>query len=87
MSSEKYDLRDKDESGAFTDWELAPQFSPKIPSYRDSTSNRIGRVIDRNVPMHAWTNHLQYAYFGRETPPGRSPCGRSTTRTRTPSRP
>jgi hypothetical protein len=64
MSSAKYDLSDKEDSGVFTDWELAPQFSPKIPSYRDSTSSRIGRVIDRNTPMHAWTNHLQYAYFG-----------------------
>jgi hypothetical protein len=25
---------------------------------------RIGKVIDRNIPLHGWTNHLQYAYFG-----------------------
>jgi hypothetical protein len=64
MSSPKHDLRDKSESGVFSDWELAPQFSPSIPSNRESTSTRIGRVIDRNIPFHAWTNHLQYAYFG-----------------------
>ena len=69
MSSEKYDLRDPADPGAFTDWELAPQFSPRIPSYHDSTSNRLGRVIDRNVSMHAWTNHLQYAYFGEGEAP------------------
>jgi hypothetical protein len=64
MSYPKYDLREKDESGPFSDWELAPQFSPKIPSYKESVSSKIGRVIDRNVDMHGWTNHLQYAYFG-----------------------
>jgi hypothetical protein len=69
MSSAKYDLREKDDSGAFTDWELAPQFSPKIPSNRESVSNRISHVLDRNVSMHGWTSHLQYAYFGEgETP-------------------
>ncbi|MBI3857916.1 MAG: hypothetical protein HY293_19735 [Planctomycetes bacterium] len=64
MSYPKHDLRDKDDPGVFADWELAPQFSPLIPSYKESTSNRIGKVIDRNVPFHAWTSHLQYAYFG-----------------------
>lgn len=64
MSSPKYDLREKEESGAFSDWELAPQFSPSIPCYREPVSNRIGKVIDRNIALHAWTSHLQYAYFG-----------------------
>lgn len=64
MSSPKYDLREKDDSGNFSDWELAPQFSQRIPSDPDTVSTRIGRVIDRNTPMHAWTNHLQYVYFG-----------------------
>lgn len=69
MSSPKYDLRDKDDPGPFSDWELAPQFRPAIPSYKESTSNRIGRVIDRNVPFHAWTTHLQAAYFGESDIP------------------
>jgi len=69
MSSLKQDMRESETNGAWNDWELAPQFSPKIASYRDSTSNRIGRVFDRNIPMHGWTNHLQYAYFADgETP-------------------
>jgi len=69
MNSAKYDLREREESGSFSDWELAPQFSPSIPSNRESTSNRIGRIFDRSVSMHGWTNHLQYAYFGEgETP-------------------
>lgn len=69
MSEAKHDLRDPDDAGVFGDWELAPQFSPKIPSYKDTISNRIGRVIDRNVPMHGWTSHLQYAYFGESEAP------------------
>src|SRR5579863_8289735 len=64
MSSPKYDLREKEESETFTDWELAPQFSPSIPCYRESTSNRIGMMVDRNLPFHGWATHLQYAYFG-----------------------
>jgi hypothetical protein len=64
MSSPVHDLRDKDNPGVFSDWELAPQFSPKIPSYKDSVSTRIGKVIDRNIAFHGWTTHLQYAYFG-----------------------
>lgn len=69
MSSPKYDLREKDDSAVFSDWELAPQFSPSIPSNRESTSNRIGHVIDRNLALHGWTSHLQYAYYGEsETP-------------------
>jgi hypothetical protein len=48
----------------FADWELAPQFRPSIPSDKESTSARIGHVIDRNIPFHGWTSHLQYAYFG-----------------------
>lgn len=64
MSSPTHDLREKADSGTFSDWELAPQFSPKIPSYKETVSHRIGKVIDRNIPFHGWTNHLQYAYFG-----------------------
>lgn len=69
MSSSKYDLREKDDAGPFADWELAPQFRPSIPSYKDSVSNRVGRVIDRNIPFHGWTSHLQYAYFGEGDTP------------------
>jgi hypothetical protein len=69
MSSPKQDMRESEANGAFNDWELAPQFVPNIPSYRESTSSRIGKVIDRNIAMHGWTSHLQYAYFGEgETP-------------------
>lgn len=69
MSYPKHDLREKDDPGVFSDWELAPQFSPKIPPYKDSISNRIGRVIDRNMSLHGWTSHLQYAYFGESGTP------------------
>jgi hypothetical protein len=69
MSYPKHDLREKDDPGVFSDWELAPQFSPKIPPYKESISNRIGKVIDRNLSLHGWTSHLQYAYFGESGTP------------------
>jgi hypothetical protein len=69
MSSPKHDLREKEDAGVFGDWELAPQFSPKIPSYKDTVSTKIGKVIDRNIPFHGWTNHLQYVYFGESGTP------------------
>jgi hypothetical protein len=73
LSQPKHDLRDPDDPGVFSDWELAPQFWPKIPSYKDSVSARLDRVIDRNVAMHGWTNHLQYVYFGESGTPRTAP--------------
>src|SRR5262245_58643263 len=69
MSYPKYDLREKDDSGPFSDWELAAQFSPRIPCYRESVFARIGEVIDLNVALHEWMNHLHYAYFGEADVP------------------
>src|SRR5439155_26603914 len=42
---------------------LLPQFVPPIPANKAEASQKIGRLIDRNVPFTAWTNHLQQAYF------------------------
>lgn len=68
MSSPKRDLRE-DEEYAFNHSALAPQFFPSIPCYRETASNRIGKVFDRHSPFHGWSMHLQYAYFGDgETP-------------------
>lgn len=68
MSSPKRDLREKEEM-AFNHSELAPQFFPWIPCYRRSISDRIDRVIDRNVEFRAWSVHLQNAYFGESGTP------------------
>jgi len=68
MSSPKRDLRENEEY-AFNHAALAPQFNPSIPCYKETVSNRLGKVFDRNSGFHGWSTHLQYAYFGEgETP-------------------
>ncbi len=68
MNSPKRDLRE-DEEYAFFHSALTPQFVPKIPCYRETASNRIGKILDRNSGFHGWSTHLQVAYFGEgETP-------------------
>src|SRR5262249_2091746 len=48
---------------------LVPQFSPRIPCYKEEVSKRIGRVVDRNVDFNGWTGHLQIAYYGNTSIP------------------
>ena len=48
---------------------LLPQFVPPIPANKAEASQKIGRLIDRNVPFTAWTNHLQQAYFDQTSIP------------------
>ncbi len=48
---------------------LLPQFTPRIPSYPADVSQRLGYVVQRNVPFSAWSNHLQVAYFGTKSIP------------------
>ncbi len=62
MSSERHDLRQKKEYRA-NHPALVPQFVPHIPCYRASCADRIGLVIERNLPFAAWTRHLRVAYF------------------------
>jgi hypothetical protein len=68
MSSAKHDLSDGDEF-RFNHPALVPQFSPRIPCYREEVSRRIGFVVERNVPFLGWANHLQLAYFGQTSIP------------------
>jgi hypothetical protein len=63
LSSPRHDLSSEKEF-AFNHPGLAPQFSPRIPCYRASLSQKIGTVIGRNVPMLGWADHLRIAYFG-----------------------
>lgn len=69
MSSPKHDLRESEEF-KFNHSGLVPQFSPSIPCYREETSRRIGKVVERNVAFNGWTAHLQAAYFGNSNIPG-----------------
>jgi hypothetical protein len=68
MSSSKHDLRGEEEF-RFNHAALVPQFSPRIPCYREDTSDRLKIVIERNVPFESWTNHLQHAYFEHNSIP------------------
>ncbi|NQT16978.1 MAG: hypothetical protein HQ582_29745 [Planctomycetes bacterium] len=62
MSSERRDLKSKKER-PFSHPRLIPQFSPRIPSYRESVLGKVGIVLGRELPFIGWTNHLQVAYF------------------------
>ena len=68
MSSPKHDLREKEEF-KFNHEKLVPQFSPAIPCYRKETSERLGYVVERNVPFNGWSTHLQTTYFGSTSIP------------------
>lgn len=62
MSSKRRDLQ-IDKEFAFNHPTLVPQFYPWIPCYKESLAGRIGIVVERNVPLFGWTNHLRIAYF------------------------
>jgi hypothetical protein len=64
MSSPRADLQD-DKATDFNHPRLAPQFVPRIPSYHEEVSPRIGIVVEQHLPFSGWTNHLQQAYFDR----------------------
>jgi hypothetical protein len=48
---------------AFNHPRLAPQFTPRIPCYRESLSEKIAIVVQRELPFSAWSTHLRIAYF------------------------
>ena len=62
MSDKKQDLQ-TDKEYRFHHQKLVPQFSPKIPCYKDSWSERLVVAIARHVPFLGWTAHLRAAYF------------------------
>ena len=66
MSSPKADLQTPKEE-QFNHSRLVPQFSPRIPCYKADFNERFGAVVERNVPLVAWANHLQNAYFGQKS--------------------
>jgi hypothetical protein len=62
MSNKQQDLQTEKEY-RFHHPKLVPQFSPKIPCYKDSWSERISVAIGRHVAFLGWTSHLRTAYF------------------------
>jgi hypothetical protein len=68
MSSPRADLQD-DKVTEFNHPRLVPQFMPRIPSYKENLSNRIGIVVEQHLPWSRWTTHLQQAYYGRSDIP------------------
>ncbi len=62
MSSRKQDLQ-ADKEYRFNHPKLVPQFSPKIPCYKDSWSDRVSVAIGRHVDFLGWTAHVRTAYF------------------------
>jgi hypothetical protein len=62
MSSPRHDLREEEES-RFNHPELVPQFFPRVPSYHEAASRRIGISVERYLPFVAWTRHLQMTWF------------------------
>ena len=63
LSSKKHDLQIEKEF-RFDHPQLAPQFIPNIPCYKDSYSKRIGAVIEDCVPLLGWASHFRITYFG-----------------------
>jgi hypothetical protein len=69
MSSLRADLQD-DKATEFNHPRLVPQFVPRLPSYKEENSPRIGVLVEQRVTFSGWTNHLQQAYFDRTDLPG-----------------
>ncbi len=69
LSSPRADLQD-DTATDFNHPRLVPQFTPRILSYKEEVSSRIGNVVERAVPLNNWTSHLQQAYYDRSDLPG-----------------
>ena len=66
MSSPKADLQvDKEEK--INHSRLVPQFYPRIPCYRVDANERLAAVVERNLSLGGWVNHIQHAYYGSKS--------------------
>ena len=59
LSSPPADLQDDKKVNQFNHPRLVPQFSPRIPSYKEEISPRLGILVEQRVTFSKWTNHLQ----------------------------
>lgn len=66
VTSREADLSSEKEQ-TFNHSRLVPQFSPVIPGYRASYSERLGVVMERVVPFLSFVNHLQNVYFDQKS--------------------
>jgi len=66
MTSPKADLSSQKED-QFNHARLVPQFFPRIPCYKADANERLNAVIERNINLLSWVNHLQDAYFGQKS--------------------
>lgn len=62
MSSPKADLQTTKEE-KINHSRLIPQFTPRIPCYRVDSNERLAAVVERNLRMVSWVNHIQHADF------------------------
>jgi hypothetical protein len=65
MSSAERDLQE-DREFRFNHPRLVPQFSARIPCYKESFEDRLGVVVQRSAPFPGWVQHLRAAYFENE---------------------
>jgi hypothetical protein len=62
LNSPQADLQ-ADRAINFNHPRLIPQISPRIPSYRESLSGRIGILVGRYLPVFDWIRHLRSVHF------------------------
>ena len=62
LTSPKADLSSEKEQH-FNHASLVPQFAPRIPCYHADANERLGTVIQRNIPFLQWVGHIQNACF------------------------
>jgi len=68
MSSPRRDYQDEEHFDS-SHPRLIPQFSRRIPGYKEEISARIGVLVEQRLPFNGWTNHLQTAYYNRSDIP------------------
>lgn len=64
MSSPRRDYQDPEHFDS-SHPRLIPQFSRRIPGYKEEYSFRIGALVEQRVPFNSWTSHLQAAYYNQ----------------------
>jgi hypothetical protein len=68
ITSPKADLS-IDREQTFNHSRLVPQFTVRIPCYRADANERLSAVLERQVGLFSWVNHLQIAYYDQKSIP------------------
>lgn len=64
LTTDRTDLQDE-QAAEFNHPRLVSQFSPRIPSYLEAISPKLGIVVEQHLPLSSWAMHLQQAYYDR----------------------